>query len=321
MPHGLFVACSEEYKRPPDARARSFKTGARSRRVKVVAGSTGERVARALGQALKVEVLPVERKRFPDGEGYVRVLADAKDEDVLLVQGTLPDPSLMELLLLQDALHRARAASVTTVIPYYAYARQDRMFQPGESVSAQAVAELIELKTDRVVTVDPHKEHILGFFGVEAHAASCVPEIAEWLRQEGADLVLAPDKGALERAEAVAKALGADVDHLEKTRLTGTEVRMSPKTLNVQGRSVAIVDDLISTGGTIATAAAELKRQGAARVVAACTHGLFVGGGLDRILQSGCDKVAAADTLDNPVPEIPCTPGIVRALRAAGLTR
>lgn len=289
--------------------------------MKVVAGSAGEKVARAVGLALKAEVLPVERRRFPDGEGYVRLLAAAKDEDVVLVNSTLPDQNLVETLLLQDALHRARAATITTVVPYYAYARQDRSFQDGETVSAQAVAELLELKTDRFVTVDPHKEHILGFFGVEAHAATCVPEIAEWLRKEGVDLVLAPDKGALERASAVGKLLGADVDHLEKTRLTGTEVRMAPKNLNVKDRKVAIVDDLISTGGTIATAAAELKRQGAANVYAACTHGLFVGGGLDRILQSGCDKVAAADTLENAVAEIPCAPGIVRALRAAGVVR
>ena len=285
--------------------------------MKVVAGSAGERVARALVKELGLAELPVERRRFPDGEGYVRLLAPVKDEDVLLVQSTLPDESLVELILLQDALRRSGAATVTTIVPYFAYARQDRAFQDGEPVSAQAIAEILELHSDRIVTVDPHKEHILGFFGVAAHAATCVPEIAAWMSAQGVDLVLAPDKGARDRSDAVAKILGADADHLEKTRLSGSEVKVAPKSLDVKGRRVGIVDDLISTGGTIATATQELKRQGAARVVAACTHGLFTNGGLDRIRAAGCDRVAASDTLDNPVAEIPCAPGIVRALKAA----
>lgn len=285
--------------------------------MRIVAGSASQRLAHALAPLVGGSIASVESKAFPDGEVYVRLLDAVVGEDVVIVQTTYPNDKLVELLLLQDAVRRGGAASVTTVIPYYAYSRQDVAFKEGEVVSARTVAEYIQIKTDRVVTVDPHKEHVLGFFGVPTLAASAVPQLAEHLRAEGADLVLAPDKGALDRARLAAKHLDAPFDHLEKTRISGTEVRMSPKSLDVDGKTVAIIDDIISTGGTIATAAGELKRQGALRVVAACTHGLFLGDAIDRLRKAGCDAVVCTDTIEGPASHVSAARAVAEALKGS----
>src|SRR5207247_170211 len=131
----------------------------------------------------------------------------------VIVQSSSPDNSLVELLLWQDAVHEAGAKSITSVIPYYAYARQDRAFQPGESVSSRAVAKAIAAGCDRAVTVDIHKRTILDFFGGKAHGVSAVPQIAAQLAEWGVDAVLAPDKGARERATAIAQLIDVPSDH------------------------------------------------------------------------------------------------------------
>jgi ribose-phosphate pyrophosphokinase len=285
--------------------------------VKVLGGSASLRTARELAAILGADLVPVERKTFPDGEVYVRVRGSLRGEHAIVVQSTHPAGALLEALFLEEAAHDQGASEVTLALPYYAYSRQDRVFEPGEVVAAKAMAELLELKADRVVTVDPHKEHILGFFGVEAHGVSAVPLLAKAMEERKVDTVLAPDKGALARAELAAKCLGAEFDFLEKTRVSSTEVTMKAKRLDVRGKTVAIVDDIISTGGTIATAATELKRQGAARVLAACTHGLFLGGAIERLRAAGCDEVLATDTLENPAAVVGCAPAIADALREA----
>ena len=278
--------------------------------MKVIGGSASARTAKELAGLLGADLVPVERKIFPDGEVYVRVDEVLQGEHVVIVQSTYPTPALLELLFLEEAAHDQGAREISVVVPYYAYSRQDRVFQGGEIVSAKAVAELIELKADRFVTVDPHKEHILGFFGIESHGVSAVPLLAKYLADHKVDTVLAPDKGALDRAEFAAKCLGAEFDYMEKTRLSGTEVVMKAKSLDVRGKTVAIVDDIISTGGTIATAAAELKRQGATRVIAACTHGLFLQGAVERLHGSGCDAVVSTDAIDNLAAHVGCAPAI-----------
>ena len=144
--------------------------------------------------------------------------------------------------------------------------------------------------------MDPHKEEILQFLGGRARAVSAVGILADELKRWGIDTVLAPDKGARARAEEAARRIGCPVDHLEKTRLSATEVRMAPKGLDVRGRRVAIVDDLIASGSTMVQAAQQLKQQGATEVVAACTHGLFTGNAIPRMLAGGIDRVLCTDT-------------------------
>ncbi|HUR26473.1 MAG TPA: ribose-phosphate diphosphokinase [Candidatus Thermoplasmatota archaeon] len=262
----------------------------------VVPGTASGPFAARLAHELGAGTIRTEFRRFPDGEGYARLLDPVRGKDAVIVQSTSPDASLVELLLWQDAVHEAGAKSATAVIPYYAYARQDRSFQPGESVSSRAVARAIAAGCDQAVTVDIHKRTILDFFGGKATGVTAIPQIAAQLAAWGVDAVLAPDKGARDRAAAAADLIDVPVDHLEKTRLSPTEVRMAAKELDVRGRRVAIVDDLIASGSTMLQAAQQLKQQGATHVYAACTHGLFTGNALPRMLSDGIDRVLCTDT-------------------------
>ena len=286
----------------------------------VVAGSASKPFAEALAHELGTTLAHAEHKRFPDGEGYVRLHADARGKDVLVVQSTAPDPNLVELLLWLDAAREAGARTVTAVVPYFGYARQDRTFHPGEAVSSRAAGQAIAAAADRVVTVDPHKLDILRFMGGKATAVSAVPQVAAALKGWGVDAVLAPDKGALDRAKEAAALLQVPVDHLEKTRLSATEVRMAPKSLDVRGKRVAIVDDLIASGSTMVQAARQLKANGAAAVYAACTHGLFTGNALPNILSGGIDRVLCTDTfLSGPCScdSVSAAPAVAAVLRTA----
>ncbi|MEA3136931.1 MAG: ribose-phosphate pyrophosphokinae [Thermoplasmata archaeon] len=262
----------------------------------VVPGTASGPFAARLAKDLGAATIRTEFRRFPDGEGYARLLDPVRGKDAIIVQSTAPDASLVELLLWQDAVHEAGAKSVTAVIPYYSYARQDRSFQAGESVSSRAVAKAIAAGCDQAVTVDIHKRTILDFFGGKAHGVTAIPQLAAELSAWGVDAVLAPDKGARERAAAAADLIDVPVDHLEKTRISPTEVRMAAKELDVKGRRVAIVDDLIASGSTMLQAAQQLKAQGATHVYAACTHGLFTGNALPRLLSDGIDRVLCTDT-------------------------
>ncbi len=283
--------------------------------MRVIAGSASARLGGALADLIGSPPVRTEIRQFPDGEVYLRLDEAVAGEDVAVVQTTYPNDRLIELFLLQEAARAGGARSVVAVVPYFAYSRQDVAFRPGEVVSARAIAELVSLKADRVITVDPHKEHVLGFFRVPAAGVTAVPALAERLRVEGVDIVLAPDKGALDRARLAAKHLGVDHDYLEKTRVSGTEVRVAPKSLDVRGKRVAIVDDIISTGGTIATAAGELRAQGASRVVAACTHGLFLNEAAARLRKAGCDAVIASDTIEGLASVVSAASAVASALR------
>jgi ribose-phosphate pyrophosphokinase len=269
----------------------------------VVGGSASRKLAEALSKELGATNASVEVKRFPDGECYVRIDDDLTDKEVVVVQTTYPDPNLVELFILQDAVREMSPSRVVTVVPYFGYARQDKKFNDGEAISARAFSRLIDAGTDEFVTVDIHAPKVLEWFEVPATDVSVMPTFGQFFKDKGVDLVLAPDKGALDRANAAAKVLGCDWDHLEKTRIDGDTVKMAPKELDAKGKTVAIVDDIIATGGTIIKATEALKEQGAAKVFAACAHGLYTKNALDR-LQPVCDDVFSADTIENPTSVI-----------------
>ncbi|MBI5001021.1 MAG: ribose-phosphate diphosphokinase [Euryarchaeota archaeon] len=269
---------------------------------KVVAGSASQRLGKGLSEALKCDLVQIESKRFPDGEGYVRILSDVSGETVAIVQNTYPDQNMVELFLLQDATRRAGAKRIITVVPYFGYARQDKQFQPGEAISASALAKLIEAHSDATITVDLHNLNTLASFSKPVANASVMKATGEFLKGK-ADAILSPDKGSIGRAREAARVAGVQFDHIEKKRLDGSTVQMTPKELNVRGKRVAIVDDIIATGGTMMKAAEQLRAQGATRVIAVCTHGLFTGGALDKLRQS-FDEVHACDTLESPASTI-----------------
>ena len=287
----------------------------------LVGGTANPALTARLAAATGWDVAPREVRRFPDGEVYARLLEDAKGRDVAIVQSTHPNDNLVELLLLQDAAREVGARHITSIIPYFGYARQDRAFQSGEAVSSRAVARAIATTADRVVTVDPHKADVLTFFA-NGGGVSAVPALAEQLGAWGVDCILAPDRGARDRAATAAGQLGIACDHLEKTRLSATEVRMQAKDLDVAGQRVAILDDMIASGSTMMTAAAQLKEQGATRVYAACTHGLFTDGAVARLRAAGIDRVLCTDTLETAGCDVvSAAPAIAAAWVAAPAAR
>jgi ribose-phosphate pyrophosphokinase len=280
----------------------------------VLCGSASKSLARDLAQQTGVEIVEASVKRFPDGEGYVRIERESLDKEVVIVQNTYPDQNLIELFLLADAAKALGAEKITCVVPYFGYARQDRRFMTGEALSAHIVLNHLALDVDRLITIDLHKPDILRWFtkpGVKDLTAA--PAIGGHFKGEGIDLVLAPDKGASQRAADVAHIIGCGNDHLTKTRISDTEVKITPSRLEAKGKNVLIVDDIISTGGTIVAATNELKRLGAKSVTAACTHGLFIGGALDR-LKLTCNQIVATNTLESEVSLISVAPQIADAL-------
>jgi len=281
----------------------------------VVGGSASKLLAKELAKNLKAKLATVEIKRFPDDECYVRIEDDLDGEDVFLVQTTWPDRNIIELFILQDAIMEFDIGSLTTVVPYYGYSRQDKQFKRGEPISARALAKLIQLNTDEFITVDVHAPTVIDWFDdVSAKNVPGYPAIGRHLKSKGVQLVLSPDEGRAENAKRVADVVGCDADFLVKERLDGETVQITPKTLAVKGRKVAIVDDIISTGGTIAKAAEQLKEQGAAKIYAMCTHGVFAGDALNR-LKAVCDELFSTDTIENPTTCVSVASEIARVAK------
>ena len=276
----------------------------------IIGGTASKTVAEELSKSLDAPLARIILKRFPDDELYVCISDDISGEDVILVQTTYPDPNIVELFLLQDAAREAGAKKVTTVIPYFGYGRQDKKFEDGEPISARAIANLISVNADEVITVDPHKKHILDFFSIPASSCSAVPELAKYLKKKNIDLVLAPDKGALDRAKQASTLIGCDFDYMEKTRIDSTTIEIKPKNLNVQNKNVAIIDDIISTGGTMAKSIYELKKHGANKIFAACTHGLFAGDAIKKLSLAGCDEIISTDTIKSEFSKVKIAPSI-----------
>lgn len=280
----------------------------------IFAGTSAANVAQDLSKELKQPVLKAEMKRFPDEEFYIRILDDIADEDVVILQTTFPDTKIVELLLMQDALHEAGAKKIIVVIPYFGYSRQDKKFKQGEPISARALAKHISLQADSIITIDPHKQHLLDFFTVPAFSCSAVDEIAKYLQKKKVDFILAPDKGAKQRAQQAANLIGCDYDYMEKTRIDGTTITIKPKKIDVINKNVVILDDIISTGGTMAKSIIELKKQGAKKVFVACTHGLFIGDAVEKLMSSGCDEIISTDTIENRYSKVKTAPCLAKLI-------
>ena len=283
----------------------------------VIGGSASMDLAKELASVMGCDYIQAATTTFPDGECYTRIDAEKLDDDVVIVQTTSPDSKLIELLLLQDAVRRLGAKSITLVIPYFGYARQDRVFKPGEPESAKVMCQHLDMNCDRVITVDIHKEAVLNYFNHPHKDLKAAPVIAEYFKGKGIDMVLSPDIGAAGRAKMVGEVMGVPYDHLEKTRLSGTDVRIAPAKADVKGKKVLIVDDMISTGGTIIAAAYARREAGAAGISVACTHGVFVNNAIEKFTGSSLDALLSCNTLNNPVSHISVASLIAEAIKDA----
>jgi ribose-phosphate pyrophosphokinase len=244
------------------------------------------------------------------------VLGTVAADHVVLVQTTHPDPNVVEYLLLADAIRDGGARRLTAVIPYFGYGRQDKRFLEGEAVSAKTIAKHIAVDADELLTMAIHNPDILKTIPIPACDVDGIPALGRYLKGADVDLLLAPDDNAIRFAKTASAICGKPFDYLEKERIDSYTVKITPKILDVRGKSVAILDDVISTGGTIATAAKELKAQGARRVIATCVQGLFVDNAEANL--KTCDDVVATDAVVSRHTKVSVAPEFAAAIRALG---
>ena len=234
------------------------------------------------------------------------------------MQSTRTDADLLELFLLEDAVRESGARRVVAVVPYFGYARQDRRFFPGEPVSARALCRHVELAADTVVTVDLHSAETLRQFTKPAFEASGIPAIARLLRERPVDILVSPDKGGVDRVRRMATLLDKPWFALDKKRIDSEHVELrlpAEMPIHIEGKHIVLVDDVITTGGTIVEAAKILHKRGAGAVSAACTHGLFLKDAFERI-KAVTDEVYSTDTLGNAAEKASVAPDIADILRA-----
>jgi len=271
----------------------------------IVPGPASMDLAISLSKAAGLETVGVEFKKFPDGESYLRVVGDLRGRHAVIVNGLHPpqDEHIIQLALLADSTRGLEAREITAIIPYLAYARQDRRFLQGEPVSALTVIRMLAAAgVDRIITVNIHSPWILDHTPIPVINLDATGLLATYLLQAGYErpLVLSPGKKGGSMAEEAASVMEAPHDIIRSRRDPVTGEVVVETDAVVRDRDVAIVDDMISTGTTMVKSVQLVKRMGAKRVAVLCVHGLFLGNAAERIFEAGAELLFTTDTVPNP---------------------
>ena len=272
--------------------------------IKIFAGRASRGLTERICRHLNLPMGQGHTDIFPDGELLVKLEEDVRGRDCFVVQSTYNpvNAHLMELLIYIDCLKRASAKRVTAVLPYFGYARQDRKDEGRTPITAKLVANLITTAgADRVIALDMHASQIQGFFDIPVdhlHAAPVIVDYFDSMETKFDNLVLvSPDVGNVKMATRYATWLGGDLAIVDKQRKSGTEVKSANIIGDVKGKTVVMVDDMISTAGTMCAAAELVMQHGAVDVIAACTHPVLVGLALERLAESPISKIVVTDTI------------------------
>jgi ribose-phosphate pyrophosphokinase len=272
-------------------------------KIKVFSGNSNPALAEKICSSLGVPLGSAKVKTFSDGEIMVEIGENVRGRDIYVVQSTCAptNNNLMELLIMMDALKRASAATITAVIPYYGYARQDRKVAPRTPITSKLVADLITTSgADRVVTIDLHAGQIQGFFNIPVDNLYAAPVMLEHLKKRFAQtdtVMVSPDAGGTERARAFAKRLGCTLAVIDKRRTGPNVAEVMHLIGDVKGKAAIILDDMIDTAGTLTQAARALKDHGASSIYACATHGVLSGPAIERINNSPIEEVLITDTI------------------------
>lgn len=280
----------------------------------VAPGPASLDVAANISAKLGAKLVTVEATDFPDGESKLRVADDVRNKKVIVVQSTYPpvDKHLMQLLSLSHKLNED-GAEVYAVVPYLGYARQDKEFMKGEVITLGVIAHLMRfVGVKRLVTIDIHSMQALGLFSFPVYSCSSIPLLAEYIHSNfnlQKPISVSPDFGSSTRVEAFAAVLKSEFASFKKSRDRKTgEVSTEDQNLNLIGRDAIIIDDMISTGGSVVKCAQLLKKHGAGKVIAACAHPVLVGGAADKLKQAGVDEIVSTNTIPSKYSKVDVSP-------------
>lgn len=271
--------------------------------IKFFTGNAHRELAKEIADYLQIPVGDATVTKFSDGEIMVHIHENVRGSDVFILQPTcMPvNRHIMEILLMVDALKRASARRITAVIPYYAYARQDRKVQPRVPISAKLVADLITAAgTNRILTMDLHAAQIQGFFNIPVDNLYASPVLLEYVREKYDSnnlVIVSPDAGGVERARSFAKMLQCSIAIIDKRREAANISQIMNVIGDVTRKDTIILDDMVDTGGTTIQAAAALKEKGAKRVIAACTHAVLSGNATEKVNASVLEELIVTNTI------------------------
>ena len=282
-------------------------------RIKVFSGCSNEPLARAVCHYLEVPLGGSKIEAFPDGEKIIRVEDDVRGRDCFVIQSTSKpvDMHLMELLIYLDCLKRASASRITAVIPYFGYARQDRKDEGRVPITAKLVANVITAAgANRILAIDLHAQQLQGFFDIPVDHLTGELVLSKYFRDKKIQnlTVVSPDVGNIKIASRYASHLGGDLAIVHKRRVSGEEVQAQELIGSVEGRNILMCDDMITTAGTICSAAKLIKERGAGKICVGATHGVFAPGAVEKLKSAPIDEIVVTDS-------IPLTP------EAAGLKK
>lgn len=271
-------------------------------KVKIFTGRANPQLAQEIAAYLDTELSELEIKNFSDGETYVRVQESVRGDDVFVIQPTCQpvNDSLMELLIIIDALKRSSANKITAVIPYYGYARQDRKTVGREAISAKLAADLIATAgAHRVVAMDLHTGQLQGFFNILTDHLYATPVMINYIKDKQLEdmVIVSPDAGGVERARVYAKKLNAPIAIIDKRRSAHNQAQVYHIIGDIEGKNAIMVDDMIDTAGTICAGAELLKERGAKDVYAVAAHPVFSGPAIDRLTSSCFKEVIVSNSI------------------------
>jgi len=269
---------------------------------KVFSGTANEEFSKAVAKYLSIPLSEAKINRFSDGEINVQISESVRGKDVFIVQSTCApaNANLMELLIMVDALRRSSASSITAIVPYFGYARQDRKAAPRVPITAKLVANLMQTAgIDRVVTVDLHAGQIQGFFDIPVDNLYGSIVFKDYIQRKNLKnpIIASPDIGGVARARAFAKNFDLEIVIVDKRREKANESEVMNIIGDVEGKDVILIDDMIDTAGTIVKAASALKAKGATSVMAFCTHPVLSGPAYERIEKGELDELVVTDTI------------------------
>ena len=269
---------------------------------KVFSGTANIEFSKSVAKYLSLPLSEATINRFSDGEIGVQISESVRGRDVFIIQSTCApaNANLMELLIMSDALKRSSANSITAIIPYFGYARQDRKAAPRVPITAKLVANLIQVAgINRVVTLDLHSGQIQGFFDIPVDNLYGSIVFKDYLQRKNLKnpIIASPDIGGVARARNFAKTMGLDIVIIDKRREKANESEVMNIIGEVEGKDVILIDDMIDTAGTIVKAAKALKQNGATSVMAFCSHPVLSGQAYDRIENGELDELVVTDTI------------------------